>query len=203
MQIVVLTDEKLREELTGKGVSETADLVWITEPKDFLLYKNATAFIDLLFVKETERINLLKSFLPQLVIINSVEHTLAESDNAFVRINGWYSFLRSPLVEASGDPQLRPRTEEIFSLFNRTIEWLPDEPGFVTARVVSMIINEAHHALSEGVSTTQEIDIAMQLGTNYPYGPFRWAEEIGTAKVRSLLTALARHRSRYQPSSLL
>ena len=48
----------------------------------------------------------------------------------------------------------------------------PDIPGFISARVVSMIINEAYFALEEEVSSKEEIDTAMKLGTNYPYGPF-------------------------------
>ncbi|MFL5772775.1 MAG: 3-hydroxyacyl-CoA dehydrogenase family protein, partial [Flavisolibacter sp.] len=135
--------------------------------------------------------------------INSVEATLSETEAAFIRINGWNSFLKAPLIEGSATPDIQPRAEKIFSFFNKKIEWLPDEKGFITSRVVSMIINEAHHAFNEEVSKREEIDTAMQLGTNYPYGPFRWAEEIGKDKIRSLLSALAKDQSRYRPSPLL
>ncbi len=47
---------------------------------------------------------------------------------------------------------------------------------------MAMIINEAWHALAEEVSTKNEIDTAMKLGTNYPYGPFEWAEKIGLGR---------------------
>jgi 3-hydroxybutyryl-CoA dehydrogenase len=56
--------------------------------------------------------------------------------------------------------------------------------------VISTIINEALIALMEGVSTREEIDTAMKLGTNYPYGPFEWAEKIGMERVDSLLAQL-------------
>ena len=45
-----------------------------------------------------------------------------------------------------------------------------------------MIINEAFLALQEGVSTKEEINTAMKLGTNYPLGPFEWVEKIGPYK---------------------
>jgi 3-hydroxybutyryl-CoA dehydrogenase len=32
------------------------------------------------------------------------------------------------------------------------------------------------------ISTKAEIDIAMKLGTNYPYGPFEWSEKSGWKK---------------------
>jgi 3-hydroxybutyryl-CoA dehydrogenase len=203
MQIVVLADERSKAELTSGGVDSGANIVWIKEPEEFLLHKNADAFIDLLFVHEQERVNLLQNLLPRPVIINSVVATLSATDNSFIRINGWFTFLRSPLIEASAATERRKEAEAILSIFKKQVEWLPDEAGFVSARVVSMIINEAHHALAEGVSTREEIDTAMQLGTNYPYGPFRWAKEIGTNHVRSLLNTLAKQQPHYKPSSLL
>jgi 3-hydroxyacyl-CoA dehydrogenase len=45
-----------------------------------------------------------------------------------------------------------------------------------------MIINEAYFALEDNVSTKAETDIAMKLGTNYPYGPFEWGQLIGLKK---------------------
>lgn len=38
-------------------------------------------------------------------------------------------------------------------------------------RTVAMIINEALDALPKGVASEQDIDTAMRLGVNYPYGP--------------------------------
>jgi 3-hydroxybutyryl-CoA dehydrogenase len=89
------------------------------------------------------------------------------------------------------------------AVFNKKIEWVPDIPGFVTARVISMIINEAYFALDENVSSKEEIDTAMKLGTNYPYGPFEWAKAIGLKNVYDLLKHLAELNNRYTPSALL
>jgi 3-hydroxybutyryl-CoA dehydrogenase len=75
--------------------------------------------------------------------------------------------------------------------------------GFVTPRVISMIINEACLALQEGVSTKEEIDTAMKLGTNYPFGPFEWMDRIGQDKIYALLLKLSRHQSRYLPAAYL
>jgi 3-hydroxybutyryl-CoA dehydrogenase len=80
---------------------------------------------------------------------------------------------------------------------------VPDIPGFVTARVISAIINEAYFALEEKVSSREEIDIAMKTGTNYPYGPFEWADKIGLKNVYALLDVLSRDEAGYTPASLL
>jgi len=66
-----------------------------------------------------------------------------------------------------------------------------------------MIINEAWFALQEGISTKQEIDIAMKLGTNYPYGPFEWGDKIGLKNIYRLLKEMSGENSKYQPAELL
>jgi 3-hydroxybutyryl-CoA dehydrogenase len=201
MQVVVLTDEGLKKELLANADINNADIIWIEDLSQFQNYKEADAYIDLLF--EKEHISILQKLLPKLVIINSIVNTLAETNSFFVRINGWPTFLQSYILEASSLQEERKQTtEKIFSFFNKKIEWLPDEPGFITPRVISMIINEAFISLSEGVSTKEEIDTAMKLGTNYPFGPFEWAEKIGTKKILSLLHRLSNHNIRYMPSSI-
>ena len=197
MQLIILANESLKEELLSNGTKPGAELVFISNVNEFLVYPKAAAFIDLLF--ENNHISVLKQVLPKLVIINSVETTLSETNGSFVRINGWNTFLKSPLVEASSlEEKNKKKTEDVFSLFNKKIEWLDDVAGFVTARVISMIINEAFIALNEGVSTKEEIDTAMKLGTNYPYGPFEWAEKIGVKKIKSLLEKLNLQQERYK-----
>lgn len=202
MQIIVLSDGSLREELLTNGVEPEAELVWISQPEAFLNYPQASACIDLLFENNKKRLQVLNK-IGAAVIINSVTDTLQDTNPSFVRINGWNTFLRSNLIEASAPEEKKPVAETILSLFHKQVQWLEDEPGFITPRVVSMIINEAFISLQEGVSTKEEMDTAMKLGTNYPYGPFEWAEKIGPEKISSLLFKLASEQSRYRPSHLI
>ena len=74
-----------------------------------------------------------------------------------------------------------------------------DEPGLISAKVISAIVNEAFFALKEKVSTKDEIDIAMKLATNYPFGPFEWAEKIGYQKIYDLLSKLSETDLKYKP----
>ena len=60
-----------------------------------------------------------------------------------------------------------------------------------------MIINEAWFSLAENISTREEIDTAMKLGTNYPYGPFEWGDKIGLDRVSALLNELHKTDTRY------
>ncbi len=47
------------------------------------------------------------------------------------------------------------------------------------------------------ITTKTEIDLAMKLGTNYPYGPFEWAEKIGLKNIYLLLKKLSENDNRY------
>lgn len=196
MQLVILTNDTLKKELLSDFGTNSQNIIWVQEVSQFQNHKDADVFMDLLF--EKDHTTTLSKLLPKLVIINSVINTLGETNPSFVRINAWPTFLQSGLIEASAiNGTQKPSTEMVFSFFNKKVQWLPDEPGFITPRVISMIINEAYIALKEGVSSKEEIDTAMKLGTNYPYGPFEWAEKIGVENIQALLQKLSRHQPRY------
>ncbi|MBD0277654.1 MAG: hypothetical protein ICV81_06775 [Flavisolibacter sp.] len=204
MQVVVLSDAALRQEWISNGAGNDSAVVWIEEVQQLHQHTTADAFIDLLFLPEEQRITALQQLLPKPVIINSVIHTLSEIHSSFIRINGWPTFLQSSLIEASClDEAKKEEAEKAMALFNKKPEWLPDESGFVTPRVISMIINEAFFAWAEGVSSPDEIDTAMKLGTAYPYGPFEWSKKIGLHNIVALLNRLSKEQQRYTPCERL
>jgi len=203
MQLVVLADQILKQELLDGSTTGQVEITWIDNVDEFPNHTNADGYIDFAFDNGRPRIELLKNF-SQPVIVNSVTDTLRDIDAPFVRINGWPGFFKRSLVEAScNSSSLKEKTERIFNGLNKKTEWLPDEPGFITARVIAMIINEAWYALQEGISTKREIDIAMRLGTNYPYGPFEWGNQIGLKNIYALLDRLGKFNNRYQPAELM
>jgi 3-hydroxybutyryl-CoA dehydrogenase len=56
----------------------------------------------------------------------------------------------------------------------------PDE---IVSRIELAIINEAYHAAGDGVAEASDIDRAMKLGANHPYGPFERAGAVGLLAV--------------------
>ncbi len=200
MRLTVICDEFLKEELLAHGTPEGTHITWISQ---LLMIDQTDCYIDLLFQNNEQRIVALQQLNAALIIVNDVNGKKTLPEN-FVRINGWPGFLKRRIIEASmKDNDVKTKTEKIFSCFNRNVGWIPDQPGFITARVVAMIINEAFFALGENVSTRADIDTAMKTGTNYPYGPFEWCELIGPSKVFDLLETMKASNIRYEPAPLL
>jgi 3-hydroxybutyryl-CoA dehydrogenase len=93
-----------------------------------------------------------------------------------------------------------------FAAMGKHVECVLDyRPGLVLGRILAQIVNEAHFAVSQGIATAEDCDTAMQLGFNWPRGPFEWGSAIGLGRCVAMLDAL--HRSigeeRYRVSPLL
>lgn len=123
------------------------------------------------------------------------------SNDCIIRFNGWNGFISKPAWEICGNITTDARA--VLEQINMNFIAVPDVPGMISARVISMIINEAYFALEEKVSSKTDIDTAMKLGTNYPYGPFEWCELIGKENVYQLLSTLAETNPVYTPAPLL
>lgn len=202
MQVVVCGTAAQQAEWFGQS-EQRAEVAWVFEKDPLANYGPADVIVDLLYENTPAHKQLLRQ-LPGLKIINSVVDTCAETDGSFVRINGWPTFLRGTIIEAAaGHEDLKKLAEAAFDMLGKRIAWLPDGPGFVVPRVVSLIVNEAYFALAEAVSSRAEIDTAMKLGTAYPFGPFEWSEKIGLKNIVSLLQKLSSTQPRYTPAPSL
>ncbi len=120
-----------------------------------------------------------------------------------IRLNTWPGMLRRSSMECAADEKIRPLAEQVMEALKKKVEWLPDNTGMVSPRVLSMIINEAWFAFGEGVSSKKDIDTAMKLGTNYPLGPFEWGEKIGLHRIYRLLSRLSTDKRYHIAPTLL
>lgn len=80
-----------------------------------------------------------------------------------------------------------------------------DVPGFVSNRVLMVMLNEALWELYEGVATAEGIDQIMKLGMNHPMGPLALADLIGLDTVLAILEVLQDGYGdpKYRPCPLL
>jgi len=197
MLFVVAASDEQWNELTGSRPG----IEWVRtdDARAFDLHTNADAFFSL---KDD---HILPGFeaLQKPVLINAVINTLTElaAPANVYRINGWPTFLNHSVWEIAG--AVTAAVESVFASLNIKIIPVKDEPGLIAASVISMIINEAYFATEDNVSSKAEIDTAMKLGTNYPYGPFEWAGLIGADNISALLKKLNATDARYKPSELL
>ncbi len=197
MRIALFSSDTLFENLSNRFTS----IEWI-RLNNLNEWDNAD-FADALFYFDEDAMHMNFSHISKPVIAHGVVDTLNETKqpNHVSRINAWPEFLDRELWELSGESTEFHRDFE--AVTSVKFVWLKDEPGFVTPRTISMIINEAYFAKEAGVSQVSDIDIALKLGTNYPFGPFEWAEKIGIKNVYRLLKKMSLNDVRYNPCSLL
>jgi 3-hydroxybutyryl-CoA dehydrogenase len=200
MKIVVISEKDPSLLFPGAAVT----CIPVKTPDELAGHPDADLCIDLDFTLDEVRLSALSVLPSALIIVNSVVHTLAEIGRPFIRINGWPGFLEREMHElVVPDKATGRQITEIYEQMGRSCQIVPDTPGMITARILATIINEAWYTWEEGVSTKEEIDTAMKLGTNYPLGPFEWSERIGLPVVLHLLVALSETDSCYTPANSL
>jgi 3-hydroxybutyryl-CoA dehydrogenase len=194
MHLIVLADDKQKAALLSKNKNENVHFEFVKDSLDLSSYKNTDAIF---ILGDDINLNLIKSFTTQPVFIHSVILTLRDLHlpGNISRINAWPTFLQNDIWE------IATKEDNIVKTVFEKLGWkyilIPDEPGLISARIIAMIINEAYFTYGDGVSSKKEIDVAMKLGTNYPYGPFEWAQKIGLSNIYKLLKALNKNSKRY------
>lgn len=194
MKIIVWANTDQQSEILLKETNKDSQIVFAESFSTLINQKNVDAYF---ILKDDIEIPEVNTFTSKPVFINSVIETLKESglSKNVSRIIGWPTFLLRDTWE------IATQNEEIVKTIFNSLLWkylfVKDEPGFIAARIVSMIINEGFYALGDEVSTREEIDVAMKLGTNYPFGPFEWGEKIGLKNIAALLAKLSENDHRY------
>ncbi len=203
MLIIVRTNEPLKAELLRKGLPADATIQYMNDLSAWL-GTDAHLYIDLLFDAQDKMSHSMYSQLNgKPVLINSVAYTLKELElpKNVIRLNAWPTLLQNQIAEiACVDTEF---AEETMQLLGWTYQLYADVIGFPTARVIATIVNEAYFAEGQQVADKNAIDIAMKLGTNYPYGPFEWADRIGLKNIYDLLNRLSHEFDKYQLASNL
>jgi len=202
MNIAIRATESQKQELIEKGLG-TDTMVQRLEPWNRFSGVYADAFFDLTFNDAAPASNEFIDDKP--VFAHAVSCICCEINKPnYIRINAWDGFLNRPVIELAGsNEEYKKKAEEILKKLEWQSVWVIDDYGFIAARVIAMIINEAYYALEEKVSSKTQIDIAMKLGTNYPSGPFEWSEKIGLKNILYLLQRLSGLSSRYTISGSL
>jgi len=204
----IVTNE-LKQKLTAAEVTEIQDSDY---PQIDL------SVFDMIFdLSIDEHSNALKYYAPLKnipVFVGAVKMQLAAAANIYGReilctligINDLPTFINRSLAEVSLLNKLdEPALQKIMHDLGWEYKLVQDRVGMVTPRIIMMIINEACYTLQEGTASMQDIDTSMKLGTNYPFGPFEWADKIGIKHVYETLKAVYddTHDERYKICPML
>lgn len=215
MKILARGSKNRLKELKGKFENDSYELTLLDDSD--LLGPDIHGFdiiFDLKFDEKSEQLKYYAGLKNIPVFVCSVKKQLAQAvyeygrkvDCMLIGINALPTFLEKPLAELSllntAQTDLLDQTMNKLGWEYRLVE---DRVGMVTPRILFMIINEACYTLQEGTASKEDIDLSMKLGTNYPMGPFEWANKIGIKHVYETLEAIYQdtHDERYKICPLL
>jgi 3-hydroxybutyryl-CoA dehydrogenase len=102
-------------------------------------------------------------------------------------------------------PAYRDAALALLSHEDRPACAIRDSAGFVTQRVLAMIINIACDICQQRITSPAELELAVTLGLGYPQGPLAMGDALGPARVLQVLQGIhaCTQDPRYRPSPWL
>lgn len=197
MKILAIGDRTRADELFERLKDLDAELEYSDGDEDD--FQEFDVIFDLNFDDDPENLAAYAELKDKPVFVSAVKHQLAESMYIspekirclLIGMNCLKTFINREKWELSllHKPQ-EEKVRDLLSKLGLEAEFVEDRVGMVTPRILMMIINEACYTLQEGTAGIEDIDQGMKLGTNYPKGPFEWADEIGISDVYETLAAM-------------
>jgi 3-hydroxybutyryl-CoA dehydrogenase len=194
---------RIKTSASPKDAAGDAALVIEALPEDMQLKQKV--------LKEAE------SVCPENAIIATTTGTLSISGIASalkkkercLGMHFYYPVPETNLVELVFGEETSEKTLEtaktMVEKMGRTPARMKESPLHIMNRTMAAIVNEACFMAMEGLAEIPDIDNAMKLGTNWPKGPFEFADEIGLDTVLSYLELLLKEigETKYRPCPFL
>jgi 3-hydroxybutyryl-CoA dehydrogenase len=104
----------------------------------------------------------------------------------------------------TSEETLKASLDFVKSLGKETVV-VKDSPGFVTNRIITLVMNEAAKLLEENLASIEDIDKIEKLSHNWPMGPFELADMVGIDVLVDLLEGVYQQTGweRYKPAPIL
>ncbi|UNZ16460.1 3-hydroxyacyl-CoA dehydrogenase [Streptomyces sp. 891-h] len=108
------------------------------------------------------------------------------------------------ITPATGEDAVRDAVA-VLARDGHAVTVVRDTAGSVAQRLLASIVNVATGIAERGIAEPADIDAAVTLGLGYPRGPLAWGDEVGAARMLSLLRALHTETGdpRYRPTPWL
>lgn len=115
--------------------------------------------------------------------------------------SGRRTLMTTPLTAACA----RDAAHALLAADGTPVSVIRDSAGFVAQRVAAHIVNVGCDIAQQRIAEPADIDRAVRLGLNYPFGPLALGDRIGAARVLAILEALQACYGdpRYRPSPWL
>lgn len=112
---------------------------------------------------------------------------------------------RTLMLSVATTPRWRDAAHALLASDGVAVTVTNDSPGFVTQRVLAVIVNIAANIAQRGIASVPDIEDAVKLGLGYPFGPLAWGDRLGGENVLTILRNLqaATGDPRYRPSPWL
>ena len=116
-------------------------------------------------------------------------------------LNSRRTLMLSPLTTA----EVRDSMHGLLSADGIPVTVINDSPGFISQRILAVIVNIAANIAQRRIATVADIEAAVTLGLGYPLGPLSWGDRIGGARIAEILSNMFRltHDPRYRLSPWL
>lgn len=99
-------------------------------------------------------------------------------------------------------PQWRDAAHGIFAKDGVPVTVIRDSPGFISQRIVAMIVSIGTTLAQSRTASPDDIDRAVTLGLAYPHGPLGFADALGIKRMAAVLDGLydSYRDPRYRPN---
>ena len=87
-------------------------------------------------------------------------------------------------------PQVRDSMHGLLAAGGVPVTVINDSPGFISQRILAMIVNIAANIAQRRIASVPDIEAAVTLGLGYPQGPLSWGDEVGTEAIVEILDNL-------------
>ena len=199
MNILIIGEEANLKECQSKFKDHHSYMFANTHQEAKQRISDMDVSFDFTIERDITQLELYRDLSEVTIFLNTAKISLGQLD-AFSKQHfstsvfgfaGLPTFLNREILEVSlfrqdQESSLKAVCKELGTKF----QIVDDRVGLVTPRIICMIINEAYYTVQEGTASKEDIDLAMKLGTNYPFGPFEWCKKIGVRNVYELLIAI-------------
>lgn len=87
-------------------------------------------------------------------------------------------------------PDVMSATHALMAADGMPVTVIQDSPGFVAQRIIAMIVAIGASVAQQRIASPDDIDRAVKLGLNYPFGPLGFADHIGPRRIQKILEGI-------------